>query len=249
MNYPGLRCQWITVMCSLAQRRDMLNGVRWLALEVKYLDRTVAFYEAFLNLEVRREDEREVALSVGESSLVLREPGDVPRGGLHTHYALSIPAAEYDQWYDRLSESFDLVEHTFGDARSLYFYDPDGNCVELGQRAVSGPGVDGIFEIVLEVEQLDRALSFYEALGFEVTDRGDERKRVRLTTGEFDLELWEPQLGLADARGGVHVDFGVSTDAPEQTVEKVRDQTRGVESLPNGVRVRDPDGHYLSLVS
>lgn len=237
------------MMCSLAQRPDMLDGVRWLALEVKYLDRTLAFYEAFLDLDVQREDEHEAALSVGDSSLILRAPSDVPRGGLHTHYALSIPHAEYDQWHDRLSESFDLVEHTFGDARSLYFYDPEGNCVELGQRPVSGPGVGGVFEIVLEVEQLDRALDFYQALGFEVTDRGDERKRVRLTTGEFDLELWEPHLGLADARGGVHVDFGVSTPNPENIADTVREEALAVESVPNGVRIRDPDGHYLSLVS
>ena len=227
----------------------MLGGLRWLALEVKYLDRTQAFYEAFLDLDVRRQGEREVALAAGDVDLVLRAPGDVPRGGLHTHYALSIPRDEYDRWHDRLSESFDLVEHTFGDARSLYFYDPDSNCVELGQRPVEGPGIDGLFEVVLEVEQLDRARAFYEALGFELVDRGDERKRVRLTTGSVDLELWEPHLGLADARGGVHVDFGIEATEPDATVEAIESEALAVESVDNGLRLRDPDGHYLSLVS
>ena len=103
--------------------------------------------------------------------------------------------------------------------------------------------------VAIRVSDLDRALDFYQALGFEVTDRGDERKRVRLTTGEFDLELWEPHLGLADARGGVHVDFGVSTPNPENIADTVREEALAVESVPNGVRIRDPDGHYLSLVS
>jgi len=226
----------------------MLGGLQWLALEVKYLDRVQAFYEAFLDLAVRHETDREVAFAAGDAALVLRAPGDPPRGGLHTHYAASVPAAAYDTWYDRLDEQFDLVEHTFGDARSLYFYDPEGNCVELGERDVAGPGVGGIFEVVLEVAEIDSALAFYEALGFEVVDEGENRERVRLTTGPLDLELWEPHLGLADARGGVHVDFAVTAADPAATVDPVRDEAVAVESVDGGLRVRDPDGHYLTLL-
>jgi catechol-2,3-dioxygenase len=226
----------------------MLGGLRWLALEVKYIDRVQAFYEAFLDLPVRRETDREVALAAGDTDLVLRAPGDLPRGSLHTHYAAAIPAAEYDTWYDRLDDGFDLVEHSFGDERSLYFYDPAGNCVELGERDVAGPGVDGVFEVVLEVRDLAGALAFYEALGFEVTDRGEDRKRVRTTTGSLDLELWEPQLGLADARGGVHVDFAVTAEDPAAVVDSVRDDAVAVEEIDGGFRVRDPDGHSVSLV-
>jgi len=225
----------------------MLGNLAWLALEAKYLDRTRAFYEAFLDLDVRREGEMEVALAAGDADLVLREPGAVPRGGVHTHYALSIPAGEYDGWYDRLDERFDLVEHSFGDSTSLYFYDPDGNCVELGQSSVEGPGIDGIFEVVLEVEQLDRAASFYERLGFETVDRGDGRERVRMTTGSVAVELWEPQLGIADARGGLHVDFAVEADDPSAVADRVREDARNVEEIDAGVRIRDRDGHYLSL--
>lgn len=140
----------------------MLSNPRWLTLEVKYLDRARSFYESFLDLSVVSESEREVAFDVGGTELRLRAPGDVPRGGLHTHYAMSIPSEEYDEWYDVLGEHFDLVEHQFGEARSLYFYDPDGNCVELGESDVDGPGIDGLFEVVLEVEQLEPARVFYE---------------------------------------------------------------------------------------
>ncbi|MFC7135230.1 MULTISPECIES: VOC family protein [Salinibaculum] len=225
----------------------MLSGCRWLALEVKYLDRAQSFYEAFLDLDVRAERDGEAVLGVGETDLVLRTPGTVPRGGLHTHYALSIPDTEYDDWYDRLDQRFDLVEHTFGDARSLYFYDTEGNCVELGESDVAGPGVDGLFEVVLEVEDVEQALSFYTDLGFETVDRGDDRQRVRLSTGALDLELWEPHLGLADARGGVHVDVGIACDDPGGVADGVADRALSVTETADGVRIRDPDGHYVTL--
>lgn len=227
----------------------MLSGPRWLALEVKYLDRATSFYEAFLDLDVRREGPDEAALAVGDAELRLRAPSTVPRGGLHTHYALEIPHDSYDDWWERLEPRFDLEEATFGDARSLYFYDIEGNCVELGQRDVVGDGgIAGLFEIVLEVEALEPATDFYERLGFEVVDRGDERARVRMTTGELDLELWEPQLGLADGRGGVHVDFGVAAEDPPGIADGVADDALGVEDVDAGTRIRDPDGHYVTLV-
>jgi len=226
----------------------MVDELQWLALEVKYLDRAHSFYETFLELAVESEREREIAFKAGGTELILRAPGDVPRGGLHTHYAFSIPAAEYKSWYDRLDERFELVEHTFGDAKSLYFYDTEGNCVELGQSDVSGPGIDGIFEVVFEVEDLSRAHAFYETLGFETTDEGDKRKRVRMTSGAFDIELWEPHLGLADARGGVHVDVGIETADPEATATAVQDEALSVEKVADGYRIRDPDSHYITLL-
>jgi catechol-2,3-dioxygenase len=225
----------------------MLTGLRWLALEVKYLDPAVAFYRDHLDLPVRHETEAEVSLAAGDTDLVLRAPSGVPRGGLHVHYAFSAPADEYDDWWDRLSASFDLEEHVFGSMRSLYFYDGAGNCVEIGGRDDEGDGLTGIFEVVLEVEDLDRALAFYEALGLETVDVGERRRRVRMTAGPFDLELWEPHLGLADARGGVHVDVGVTADDAAAVRDTVADRALAVEEVADGLRVRDPDGHYLTV--
>lgn len=227
----------------------MLTSPEWLTLEVKSVDRLTVFYDAFLELDVVEEQGSEAVLAAGETDLRLREPGPVPRGGLHTHYALTVPEREYDDWYDRLEKRFDLVEHTFGDARSLYFYDPEGNCVELGERPQDSGGVGGLFELVLEVETLDPAVDFYDRLGFDIVDDGREDGRVRLTTGEFDLELWSPRLGIADARGGVHVDFGVAADDPGAIAREVADDALAVTSVENGVRIRDPDGHYVTLVA
>lgn len=240
----------------------MVTGPAWLALEVKDVDRVRPFYESTLGLPVVREDPAggEVAFGAGPTEVVLREPGPVPRGGLHVHYAFSIPPASYDDWRAHLA-NFDLSEHDFGAMSSLYLYDPAGNCVELGQDGgvadagtgesgpdgVGGP-VAGVFEVVLEVEELDRAEHFYERLGFEVVDRGDERRRVRMTAGDLDVELWEPQLGLADGRGGVHVDLGLETPEPAELAGRLSGQACAVTDPGHGRRVRDRDGHWITLV-
>ena len=225
----------------------MLTGLSWLALEVKSLERARTFYEETLDLSVTTQGDNELVCGAGETDLILRRPDRFPRGGLHTHYAFSIPHAEYDDWWDRLSEDHDLEEARFGPISSLYLYDPDGNCVELGQQDVSGPGIDGIFEVVLEVESLERAASFYADLGFETGDVGGDRERVRMN-GPMALELWEPQLGIADARGGVHVDLGFDTEDPRAALEAISDRVCAVErETDESVVVRDPDGHFLTF--
>lgn len=227
----------------------MIDGLRWLALEVKELDAVAGFYRDTLDLQARHADDREVAFEAGDTDFILRRPDAVPRGGVHTHYAFAILDAEYDDWYDRLKTAFDLHEEQFGSVRSLYFYDPAGNCVELMTTGDHGTGVVGVAEVVLEVADLDRATTFYTDLGFESLDRGEDRRRVRLTAGSFDLELWEPQLGIADARGGVHVDLGFIAD-PTAALDAVGDRCRTVERLDgekHGIRLVDPDGHVLTV--
>jgi catechol 2,3-dioxygenase-like lactoylglutathione lyase family enzyme len=238
----------------------MLIGLTRLGLEVKYLDRARTFYEGRLGLDPTTVSETAVSYPVGETDLVLRRPSGVPRGGLHTHFAFSTPAAEYDAWLADLAD-LDPDEYTFGTYRSLYVDDPDDHCVEIG--GVDGDGNDeggdekanltGIFEVVLEVEDLARAEALYTTLGFDVVDRGEERRRVRLR-GPFDLELWEPQLGLADARGGVHVDLAFAVDDPDVAVETVDEWVSDPVVVGEGstdtrrLRVRDPDCHSLTFV-
>lgn len=226
----------------------MLTGLGWLALEVRDLERAASFYADHLDLQPDRRDDSELGYQVGDDELVLREPGRVPRGGVHTHYAFSTTREGYAEWRDRLSTDFDLVEFDFGASKSLYFYDPDGHCVEIGGTDRDGPALTGLFEIVLEVEDLPRAEAFYTDLGMVVSDRGSERRRVRLDAGPVDFELWEPQLGIADAQGGLHVDVGFETDDPRAAADRVADRACSVEPVAGGVRVRDPDGHYLTFV-
>ncbi|WP_152040988.1 VOC family protein [Salinigranum salinum] len=225
----------------------MLSALTHLALEVKYLDRARSFYVEHFGLEPARVSDREVTFQVGETAVVLRRPSGVPRGGLHVHYALATGADAYETWEARLS-ALPSTAFDFGGSRSLYVDDPDDHCVEVGTVADPDAGDDlvGVFEVVLEVEELTSAVERYRALGFEVVDRGDDRRRVRLR-GPVDLELWEPQLGIADARGGVHVDLGFVADDPTAAARTVAPDA-GIESIDGGVRVREADGHVLTFV-
>jgi catechol-2,3-dioxygenase len=224
----------------------MLAALDELALEVLFLGRAASFYETHLGLDGARGD-HEARFEVGDTTLVLREPSTVPRGGVHVHYAFSTTPDQYDEWYDRLHDDFDIVEHDFGGARSLYFDDPDGHCVEIGTAGPDdGPPLTGVFEVVLEVEDLDRSEALYRDLGFDVVDRGETRRRTRLT-GPVDLELWEPQRGIAEARGAVHADLAFAADDPDEAAGAVADRACDVSQVEQGVRVRDPDGHYLTF--
>lgn len=225
----------------------MLSALTHLTLEVKYLDRARSFYAEHLGLDPVETSEREVVFRVGETDVVLRRPDGVPRGGLHVHYAFSTGAEAFDTWNERLSP-LSPVTFDFGGSRSLYVDDPDDHCVEVGTVADAevGDTLVGVFEIVLEVERLPDAVDRYQTLGFEVVDRGSDRRRVRLH-GPVDLELWEPQLGIADARGGVHVDVGFVADDPVAAARAVAPDA-DLERLDGGVRVREADGHVLTFV-
>jgi catechol-2,3-dioxygenase len=219
----------------------------WLTLEVKYLDRAIEFYTENLDLEFTKQSDYLAHATVGESTLKLQSPYTVPRGGLHTHFAFSTTSTEYPHWWDSLSTTHDLIEHSFSSGNSLYFYDPDGNCLEIGEQANTGTGLTGIFEIVLEVEDLQTAETYYTSMGGEPISRSTDRPRVRLDFGSFDIELWEPHLGIADARGGVHVDFGIALSNPAKTASNLASSSQSVTQLSHGVRLRDPDGHYITL--
>ena len=216
----------------------------WLALQVKYLERARRFYTETLDLDVVRESETDCVLEAGKTEVVLRVPSTVPRGGVHVHYAMSTPRDEYEDWKKKVNI---VEERDFGSYSSLYFYDHDGHCVEIGESDASGEGIVGVFEIVFEVEDLERATEFYTSLGASVSSHGDDRERVRLDAGGFDIELWEPQLGIADGQGGVHMDVGFEVDDVAEAVDAVEDDALASETTRNGIRLRDPDGHYVTV--
>jgi len=241
----------------------VLTRLRWLGLESAALSAAGEFYDPLVPDRVDGPDPARAAVGADATAgdtlvyrvggdpatrLVLRRPRSVPRGGLHTHYALSVPRGEYDDWRTHLTADHPVAEHDFGGMQSLYVYDPDGNCVELAGVDVDGSGVDDVFEVVLEVRDRSRARAVYEAWNYEVVDEGDDRLRLSGPGETPDLELWEPRLGIADARGGVHVDLGFATPDPAGAAAAVKDPARHVETAGAVRRVVDPDGHHVVLV-
>ncbi len=225
----------------------MAPQLDWLTLEVKYLDRAIDYYSKNLKLDFTKQSDYIADTSVGETTLRLQTPHTVPRGGLHTHYAFATSTSEYQDWWELLSTNHDLIEHSFSSGNSLYFYDPDGNCLEIGEQAESGSGLTGIFEIVLEVENLQTAEEYYSRLGGKPISRSTDRPRVRLDFGTFDIELWEPHLGIADARGAVHLDFGIALNNPTAIANNITQHSQSITQVPDGIRLHDPDGHYVTL--
>ncbi|MFC7136598.1 VOC family protein [Halobaculum litoreum] len=170
-----------------------------LALEVTDLGRAASWYADTFGLVPTRRTATEAAFDAGGTELVLRRPASVPRGGLHTHFAFEVPGRDYPAWRARFP---DAPEVDFGSFRSLYLEDADGHAPEVGGTAPdgTGPGLVGVFEVVLEVANVDLASECWAALGFSTVDRGDDRRRIRMRgpTGadrQFDVELWEPCSG------------------------------------------------------
>jgi catechol 2,3-dioxygenase-like lactoylglutathione lyase family enzyme len=121
------------------------------------------------------------------------------------------------------------------------------------------PRVSGISELVLEVEDLERARGFYrDVLGLEETLYGEGREgRYWYLVGDTArLGLWTPQVGLAGGRGGAHVHFAFQV--PDDEVDRMGDRlgAAGVEfegpiQLGPGrsIYVTDPDGNSVEFWS
>ncbi len=230
-------------------RSPVIDHLAWLAIDVAVLEEARPFYERILNLEpIEEVVSGERHFRAGDSNLHLRGPDAESQGGAHVHYAFETGAAALDEWEDRLSEAGPVDSHNFGVYRSLYVFDPDDHCVELGGRADGTKDITGIFEIVLEVEMLEAAEAFYHELGCSVIDRGEDRKRVRLDAGPFELELWEPQTGLAGAEPGSHVELGLGVRDPAQAVDRAATSGATLDGSRESA-VIDPDGHRLVFVS
>lgn len=118
------------------------------SLYVSDLDRAIAFYETVLDLRVLPdsyfESGRGAALQVGSGPSILllfraqltRHSEHVPSHGSTGpgHVAFRVAAVELPGWRDRLREHGVAIERevAFGDnPPSIYFRDPDGNCLEL----------------------------------------------------------------------------------------------------------------------
>lgn len=127
-------------------------------------------------------------------------------------------------------------------------------------------GVIGLFEMVLEVQDLAASERFYrEVIGLPVANRWDPARTdgragvfLEIGRGAF-LGLWPPESGgpkaLAGGRGGAHVHFALLVEYG--TLDAIRDRIarRGVpieletEFGPGdrAIYVRDPDGNVVEL--
>ena len=116
--------------------------------------------------------------------------------------------------------------------------------------------VTGVSEIVLEVLDLDRAVTFYrDVLGFPVV--GGREDRAWLMVGERTrIGLWTPQVGLARGRGGVHVHYAMHVAEEDFDASVARLSASGYppevidfddDGRGRAAYVADPDGNVVEL--
>jgi catechol-2,3-dioxygenase len=129
-------------------------GICELVLETDDVARLSAFYRR-LGLEQILEEGDRVWLAAGEHCrLGIWPPGEKEysdRGGRHVHFALSVDHDRLDALTiglrDRRVEVEGPIEHDGGD-RSVYFFDPAGNRVELWDFFRDGDGAeDGVMAL------------------------------------------------------------------------------------------------------
>jgi catechol-2,3-dioxygenase len=225
----------------------MLSSLRWLTLETSSLGSMCQFYEEQLGLTLQRRDEGAATFAVGGAELRLHTLDRAPRGGAHTLYRLAVPPAQYSAVRERLTGTNPDVTLPAREADAIAALDPAGNCVEVIKSSSAAGSQIALAGLVLEVSSLAPARVFYERLGFRGIDSDAAEGRARLGTDTVVLDLWEPQTVGGGARGGVHVDWGMTADDPQHTAERVVGDATAVEEVEAGVLIRDPDGHRLTL--
>jgi catechol-2,3-dioxygenase len=114
--------------------------------------------------------------------------------------------------------------------------------------------VHGVSELVLEVVDLAAAEAFYvEVFGFPVVDRWDGGRIWLMAGTQTRIGLWQPQLGIASARGGLHVHYALHIDDRDfdSAVERLRAHGHDPEIVVfdddrgRSLYVTDPDGNVV----
>ena len=115
--------------------------VKKVLLHTAFLETIKEFYSLVLQLQVQSIDDRQIKVNIGDSDLVFIK---ADHGEPFYHFAINIPANKIEQakawltgkvellWMDDYNS--DIADFRNWHAKSVYFYDPAGNIVELITR-------------------------------------------------------------------------------------------------------------------
>jgi len=115
--------------------------IKRLILQTSALQELTAFYAIAMGLPTVSNDKNEITISVGSTELVLKQVSAVDP---FYHIAINIPANKIEEaknwltshvelmWMDQYNS--DIADFVNWHAKSVYFFDPAGNIVELIAR-------------------------------------------------------------------------------------------------------------------
>lgn len=116
-------------------------NIKKLNLQTAYLKTLQEFYTSVLELPVEQPHEKKIEITIGNSDLIFTE---TTSGEPFYHYAINIPSNKIEEAKDWLSKKIKLLwmedykshiaDFVNWHAKSVYFYDPAGNIVELIAR-------------------------------------------------------------------------------------------------------------------
>lgn len=118
-----------------------MDKLDYIILLCNNLGNTRRFYEQILGLKLRKASENWIEFSVGDTALTLRKRSRPYDGKLDpetpgVQLAFNVGTTdEVDKWYGKLkSDKINIIEapknQDWGH-RTLFFYDPEGNIIEI----------------------------------------------------------------------------------------------------------------------
>lgn len=116
--------------------------IQRLILQTSVLKKLTAWYTDVMELPVESNSAKEIAIRIGRTQLVFRQS---TTAGPFYHFAINIPANKIEEakawlnnrriellWIEQYKS--DIADFTGWHAKSVYFYDPAGNILELIAR-------------------------------------------------------------------------------------------------------------------
>ena len=115
--------------------------IKKLVLQTSYLETLKEFYSSILELPVQVLTKKEILIKIGSSDLIFTETTEVEP---FYHFAINIPSNKIEEAKDWLGNKVkllwmedyksDIADFVNWHAKSVYFFDPAGNILELIAR-------------------------------------------------------------------------------------------------------------------
>jgi len=186
--------------------------VKKLNLQTAYLKTLQEFYSSVLELPIDQPDEKKIDIKIGHGDLIFTE---TTTGEPFYHYAINIPANKIEEAKAWLSNKVkllwmedyknDIADFVNWHAKSVYFYDPAGNIVELIAR----------FDLQNSVNQTFSSSQFLSLneVGLVFTDENFE-KEITTLEHSYSLSNFDKQPPLPKFRA-MGDDEGLFVIVPE----------------------------------